>query len=532
VPALVVLSYLVAVALRYIHPLRHVTGDTDDLDLGKGQTLMGVVLSFCLCVAAFAAVGIASLRQSKQTSEDYLVAGRNVSGWLAALSSAATNNSGFMFVGLLGFTYRFGVQAVWLQAGWLLGDLVAWLWVYPRVCRRSLDLQLTSASQLVSRNDAGHDDPIVARCAAVLTLLFLSGYAGAQLKAGSAALVGAFGWDERVGVCLGGALVVAYCFSGGLRASIWTDAVQAIVMLVSIVILLATAMWAVGGPAEMMGALAQMDPNLTRWVPPDLRFGLTLYLLGFIAGGFGAVGQPHVLVRSMAMRSPAEFPHARRIYFAWYLPFSLAAVGIGLYARVLLPDLLTGVAPADVGHAAEQTLPLLATRMLPDFWLGVLLAGVFAATMSTADSQVLACSAALTQDIAPRYRRSHLASKSATLCITAIAVAIALTATEDVFELVLGAWSALGVTLGPLVLVRIFGGSLTTRTAVSMMVIGLTTELAWAHVGWSESVFELLPGLVAPLLWYLMCEPWRRRRWSRPPKTLDAGALPSELEDR
>ncbi len=110
-----------------------------------------IVASFGLCLLGFTAVGLASARQRSSTSEDYLVAGRSVSPWLAALSAVATNNSGFMFIGLIGFTYRFGVQAVWLQAGWLLGDLVAWLVVHRKVREVSGRLSLASVPAFLGR---------------------------------------------------------------------------------------------------------------------------------------------------------------------------------------------------------------------------------------------------------------------------------------------------------------------------------------------------------------------------------------------
>lgn len=470
-----------------------------------------VLASFLACIVGFAAIGAASMRHRRPTTDDYLLAGRNVSGWLTALSSAATNNSGFMFVGLLGFTYRAGVQAIWLQAGWVLGDLAAWLWVHRSVRVRSGRLHAMSMPQLLATDDDGSISRPIAIAAGLLTFLFLGGYAAAQLVAGSAALHGMFGWHQAIGVLLGAVIVVVYCFSGGLRASIWTDAAQAIVMLFSLGALLAHAAVRVGGPGTLFDRLAAIDPELVHWVPTDLYLGFGLYLLGFVFGGFGAIGQPHIVVRTMAIRSAAEIARARTVYFLWYVPFSAAVVAVGLYARVLLPDLLAGVAPADAAVVAEQTLPALATLVLPDVLLGTLLAGVFAATMSTADSQILACSAAITQDVFSRHRGSYVLGKVTTLAVAAFAVAIALLADEDVFGLVLGAWSALGATLGPLLLIRLVNRPLPAARALAMMATGLVTELTWSQLGLAAHVFELLPGMCAPLLLYAVLELQARR---------------------
>lgn len=460
------------------------------------------VTSFCAFLLLFSAVGIYSTTRSRPSTEDYLLAGREVSPWLTALSSVATNNSGFMFIGLLGFTYRFGVQAVWLQLGWVLGDLIVWLWVHRRVRELSGRLGVASVPELLGTDGTGARVNGIIAPTALLTFFFLAGYAAAQFKAGSTALTAMFGWEPWLGACLGAGIVVLYCFSGGLRASIWTDAAQALVMLGSMTVLVLTAAAQVGGPVALSTALQAQDPDLVRWIPQDLSFGFGLYLLGFVFGGLGAIGQPHILVRSMAIRSPEDISRARGIYFAWFVPFNVVAVLAGLYGRVLLPDLIAGVDPAAAASAAEQTLPRLTTLLLPEVLIGLVLAGLFSATMSTADSQVLACSAAVTHDLAPRWRESYFASKLATLCVTALALTLALSADEGVFDLVLSAWSALGASLGPLLLLRVFGRPVSPKLALTMMLAGLATVFGWESTAHAGDVFKLLPGIVVPLAVY------------------------------
>jgi sodium/proline symporter len=148
----------------------------------------------------------------------------------------------------------------------------------------------------------------------------------------------------------------------------------------------------------------------------------------------------------------------------------------------------------------------MAETLLPDALVGLVLAGLFSATMSTADSQVLSCSAAITQDIAPRWRSSYAATKAATTVVTVLALSLALSAAEGVFNLVLRAWSALGSTLGPLVLLRIFARPVSTPLALAMMSVGLGTVLFWEISPWNESVFKLLPGMVAPFLLYAVAQ--------------------------
>jgi sodium/proline symporter len=274
------------------------------------------------------------------------------------------------------------------------------------------------------------------------------------------------------------------------------------VMLGSMALLLVFASVHAGGPIALFTRLEAIDPALVQWLPTELALGFALYFLGFVFGGLGAVGQPHILIRSMAIRSSAEIPRARRIYFAWFLPFSVAAVYAGLYARVLLPELLSGAGDAALAQAAENALPHLSMHLLPSVLIGLMLAGIFSATMSTADSQILSCSAALTQDIVPRYRESYVASKLATLGVTLLALTIALSASQGVFELVLIAWSALGATLGPLLVLRVCGRVPSASLSLAMLGSGLVTVVWWGASDLADDVFKLLPGMLVPFLVY------------------------------
>ncbi|MEZ4288847.1 MAG: sodium/proline symporter [Polyangiales bacterium] len=463
-----------------------------------------ILVAFVLSLLSFVLIGAWSATKKQDNIEDYLVVGRRVPAWLSALSSAATNNSGFMFIGLIGFAYRFGVQAIWLQAGWIFGDYLAWRWVHARVRTVSGEIRACSTPALLATDDTGGVARSISIGAGVLTFLFLGGYAAAQFNAGSTALHTLFGWDLRVGAWLGAIIVLLYSFSGGLRASIWTDAAQAFVMIVSMIAVVYAAYSRVGGPEALFTALEELDPDLLVWAPDTLRFGLAVYVLGFVCGGFGVVGQPHILARSMAIESAEAVGTARKIYFAWFIPFSILAVLAGLYARVLLPELAQGVTESALisAQSAERALPAMVMQTLPDFWVGFVLAGLFSATMSTADSQVLACSAAITQDIAPRWRESYLASKIATTAVTMLALVFALNASEGVFDLVLGAWSALGASLGPLVILRVFKRRVPPSLAMAMMCAGIATTSFWDASPWSGAVFKLLPAMIVPFMIY------------------------------
>ncbi|HIB66059.1 MAG TPA: sodium/proline symporter [Phycisphaerales bacterium] len=458
--------------------------------------------SFIFFLILFTAIGILSAKEKKSTSEDYLVASRSVNPWLTALSAVSTNNSGYMFIGLIGFAWRQGFEAIWITFGWIVGDFLTWLWVHRRVRAQSEEVNASSVPALLARDRDGNNSRAISLAAGILTFFFLGGYAAAQLKAGSTTLNALFGWPLWAGSVIGILVVVIYCFSGGIRASIWTDSAQSIVMLVSMTVLMGACWLQVGGLAELRQSLAAIDPQLVEIMPRGLAFGLGLYVLGFIFGGIGTIGQPHILIRFMAIDEVDSIKTARTIYFLWYTYFSAAALLVGLYSRVLLPDLTEGLKPAAAVAATEGALPTLAVEMLPSLLIGLMLAGIFSATMSTADSQILSCSAAVTQDIFPRWSKSYSASKMATLSVALVALAIALTASSGVFALVLVAWSALSATIGPILLIRLANLPLPSWLGVTMMVTGLSTVVLWGYSGFAGSVFKALPGMLIPLILY------------------------------
>ena len=195
---------------------------------------------------SFLLVGAYAATRKRSTTEDYLLASRSVSPWLTALSAAATINSGYMFIGLIGFTYSVGISAMWLMVGWISGDYLAWRFIHEKVRRRSQEEGWLTILSFLGEGlgAAGSGSSVRVRSSFIIhhssfiTLLFLGFYAAAQLKAGSKALHVLFGWNEAVGVVIGALIVGLYCLFGGIRASIWTDAIQSVIMLGTMLVLL------------------------------------------------------------------------------------------------------------------------------------------------------------------------------------------------------------------------------------------------------------------------------------------------------
>ena len=496
---------------------------------------IAIALSFIVFLLFFTGVGIYSASRKKNTTTDYLLASRDVNPWLTGLSAFATAHSGGMFISTIGWTYQVGISSVWLLVGWFLGDYLAWFFIHkplrvisdetssetigaflaaesdspkkqvrvtPQTATVSIDSDVTS-SQLQAptyteerKMQPPQKNRSIAIVSALITIVFLGAYAAAQLLAGSKALHVIFGWNYNWGIILGAIVIVTYCFSGGIRASIWTDALQSILMMVAMIILLVITVAACGGLGELWLSLGQIDPSLVDPIPQGLQFGFGLFMLSWLVAGVGVVGQPHIMVRAMVINNAEQIGISRNIYAISYIIFSTAAVIVGLSARVLLPGLMDGGDP-------ELALPKMAIALLPALLVGVILAGIFSAVVSTADSQILSCSAALTQDLFPSMARSYSLVKVGTLIVTAIIVAIALGSNKNMFALGVFAWSALASGLGPLLILRVWRFPVSSAVAVTMMIIGLATAAIWNGVlQLSGSIYEVLPGMLAGFLVY------------------------------
>ncbi len=457
-----------------------------------------IAITFIGFMLLFTIVGIYSATQKQNNTTDYLLAGRSVNPWLTALSAMSTGQSGFLFIAQVGFAYKVGISSIWLAIGWALGDYIAWWLFFKKLREISEKTQSDTVSAFLGQNTNGFRT--IRIISALITIVFLGSYAAAQLVAGSKALTTIFNWDYGWGILIGTVIVVIYCFSGGIRASIWTDSVQAIIMIGSLLMLLVVSIAKCGGFNGLWTQLAQIDPALVNLSPANLPLGFIPYFIGWMVAGFGVVGQPHIMVRPMAIDDAENVAKARNIKAIAGLSVSFASLGIGLAARVLLPQLLNNSDP-------ELALPLLSLELLPVALVGLMLAGVFSATMSTADSQILSCSAALTQDIFPQLAHSYKLVKAGTLTVTGIVFLIALFANQSVLFLVLFSWSALASALGPLFIVRVLELPINKIVAVAMMIVGILTALIWRTTPeLSNLVYEVLPGMAAGFVVYLIAQ--------------------------
>lgn len=457
-------------------------------------------LSFIGFLLTFVVIGVASARYSRRSRKDYYLASLGVAPWLVGLSAVATNNSGYMFIGVMGYTYTTGLAAVWLMFGWITGDFLASLFVHKRLRLATAASGEASYAGVLS-HWGGFRHKNLQRLMAVISLVFLLAYASAQLVAGGKALQALFHWPAWGGAVMGAVMVMVYCMAGGIRASIWTDAAQSFVMITAMGLLLFVGTASLGGIHAAVIKMQAVEGFLNLF-PSDLVFpgvtGALLFVMGWLFAGLSVIGQPHIMVRFMTLQDPDSMLRVRFWYYGWYIVFYAMATGVGMLSRVYLSD------PGSFD--AELALPGMALELLPPVLVGLILAGIFAATMSTADSLILSCSAALTHDLLPHRIEKTWLLKSATALTTILALLWALTNGQSVFNLVIMAWSGLASAFAPLLLVLALGQRVEQRTAIIMICVGISTALLWRWLGWHTAVYEGLPGILAGLFAFVLFE--------------------------
>lgn len=453
-----------------------------------------MIFSFLLFLAIFTGIGISSAWKSKKTKQDYYLASSDIQAWLVGLSSVATNNSGYMFIGVIGYTYSTGLASIWLMIGWIAGDYISSLFVHKRLRDATKASGEVSYAGVLS-NWYGQKYHHLQRLIGVMSLLFLLTYASAQLIAGSKALHVLLNWPLWSGAVVGALLVSFYCVAGGIRASIWTDAAQSFVMIFAMALLLIVALNDLGGIANAQLEMQKVEGYLD-WFPKDLALpdliGGFLFIVGWMVAGLSVVGQPHIMVRFMTLNESNNMTKAKLWYYLWFSAFYAMATCVGMLSRIYLSDSGT--------FDAELALPTMAQQLLPGVFVGIILAGIFAATMSTADSLILNCSAAITHDISPRIIEKPLLIKSTTVLITIIALVIALSNTQSVFNLVIMAWSGLASAFAPILLFLCFNKKPRQLACCTSLVAGFTTAIAWRIADLHLLVYEGLPGIVAGLV--------------------------------
>ncbi len=433
-------------------------------------------------LAVLLLIGVVASRRMRDLS-DYFAASKGVGYWAAAFSARATGESAWLLLGLTGMGATMGVRGFWVVLGELLGVSGAWL-LMGRRFKRLTDRygSLTVPDYLESRfRDDGHALRLVAAAALVV---FVTIYISAQIDATGTAFESFLGIDYFVGALVGFVVVMAYSTGGGFLAVVWSDVFQGSLMFLGLVLLPIVGVVSVGGWGAMTASLAAQDPTLLVWTGPDGLTGLTAAsLLGLALIGLGFLGSPQVFVRFIAMRRDDEIGKGAIVAIVFTLLSDAGAVVAGMAGRALLVG--PGVEVEGVlGNGGQDVLPLMVEQLMPAAVVGLYIAIVLSAIMSTVDSLLVVASSAAVRDAYQKVFRPDLAddqllraSRFATVGIALLALGVSMAVAmlvegRTVFWFVIFGWSGIAATFCPTTILSLFWPRFTRNGALAAMVTG------------------------------------------------------------
>ncbi|NND65510.1 MAG: sodium/proline symporter [Gammaproteobacteria bacterium] len=461
-----------------------------------------ILTSFAVFLLIFWTVGFLAARATKLTDHDYLIGDRSFGPWAIGLSAGATGNSGFIMVGAVGFGYLYGISTLLPAIGIVFGMWLSWRLYAKRVNQHAASLQaLTIPGWLSQHFDRPDSLKLVSRFVALAFVVLVGAYALAQFLAASKTLNALFGWSNTIGVLIAAVTVLAYCVTGGLRASIWTDIFQAIVVMIVTVALLIYALFVAGGVNVVTSTLTSIDPNLTDLFGGQNLQAKLIEVIGFTVLGFGFnLSQPQIIVRMLASKSPEVAKKATNIYIFYIGLTYLTMTLFGVITRVLF----TGLADA------EQALPIFAMEYLNPVLIGIVIAGLFSTIASTLDSQILVTSSALFRDLIPNiykklYQLFGMYYWYAATLITGLLIALAAICFQgSVFTIIIVSGGILIGIVTPAILVVLHNWSSRTQTIILTMLVGTAIAAYWTLSGLGQHINESVPTLTGALLTFFI----------------------------
>ncbi len=478
--------------------------------------------AFVAYLLMLTAIGVGSARFSSGGLSEFFLGGRRMHRLVVALSAVVSGRSAWLLLGVTGMAFTIGASAVWAVVGYTTVEALLFLFYAPRLRRFTEKRDAITIPDFYAERFA--DRGGLRMVLAAVILIFMVAYVAAQFVGGGKAIGASFGLSPGTGIMLTAAIVLAYTVLGGFMAVSLTDTVQAVFMLFALIALPVIAIADYGGWYAMVSELRLLEAGL-----PD-PFALSVGAgLGFVGIGLGSPGNPHILVRYMSITDANHFRFAAVVGTVWNVLMGAGAVLIGLVGRAWL-----GATEALPQGDPENLFPVLAQQHLPPVLFGVVVAAIFAAIMSTADSQLLVAASTVVRDVHEKVvRRRPLArriavtySRVVVVLLVLAALALGLVADELVFWLVLFAWAGLGAALGPTSILALFWRRTTRAGVFAGLVVGTVTTIVWYFTpALKGMLYELIPafaaGLVATVLVSLV---------TRPPTDADATMLAMEEE--
>ena len=438
-----------------------------------------ILITLVVYKVVLLAVGFWASRRVN-SEEDFFLGGQGLGAWTAGLSYAASTSSAWVLFGFTNKVFTDGVVGLWLVPGIFFGYFMTWFVMGPK-----LNAETREHGHITIVDFMTHElDPGVKRltriiCALIMLFCFAL-YISPQLQAAGEALSEVFGISMREAIFVGALIIIIYCMLGGFWAASITDAMQAVVMVLACIIVPIMTLSAAGGIGAVIAAADTIEPksfySLTGEAVGLLGVGIAMGLFGT---GFGAMGQPQLLNRIMAVKSQAERKRAAFITIGWGLVIYSGLVVLAFSARAL-----------QVQTDSEDLFLVAATNYLPAVLAGIVTAAVLSAIMSTVDSLLLAAASAVSHDMGIKYpdpKRALFFGRLAMAAVTLAAVMLALFVPGTIFNKVLFVWVALGAAFGPTVLTRCFGWKVKSKAVLAAILAGFLTAVIFHYSSWAYS---------------------------------------------
>ncbi|MGE6606674.1 sodium/proline symporter PutP [Halomonas sp. NPDC076908] len=473
----------------------------------------GVWISLFGYFALMIAIGVYAMRKSTSSSEDYMLGGRTLSPQVAALSAGASDMSGWLLLGLPGAMFVSGLGSAWIGIGLLVGAFFNWVLVAPRLREQTIHYGNAITIPAFLANRFPTRAMSLRTVSAIVIVIFFSVYTASGLVAGGKLFESAFSGiynfgdmsNYAMGVMITLGVVLIYTVVGGFLAVSMTDFVQGCIMMLALIIMPAVVLFGEGGGgfSQTSQTLNEVDPTLLSWTS-----GLTFIgWLSAVTWGLGYFGQPHIIVRFMAIRSQKDVPVARNIGMGWMLISLIGAVSLGIFGRAYA--IRNGLDVQD----PETIFIILANLLFHPLITGFLYAALLAAVMSTISSQLLVASSSLTEDFYRLFLHKNATEQQSVavgrVCVVLVGIVAAVIASNEdsqVLGLVSNAWAGFGAAFGPLIILSLMWSRTNGAGAIAGMVVGAATVMIWIALGWNgefmggPGVYEIIPGFIASFI--------------------------------
>ena len=477
--------------------------------------IMGTIILY-LCFVIFTGVMIG--RRSKKSAEGFYLGGRGIGPLVTAMSAEASDMSSYLLMGIPGLAYLSGVaDASWTAIGLAAGTYLNFLLVAKRLRRYSVKLDAITIPSFISKR-YGEKKPVIMCISALIILIFFVPYVASGLAAIGKLFNSLFGWDYMAAAVIGAVVIISYTSIGGFNAVATMDLIQSVIMTAALAVIVVFGIVQAGGMDAVI-AHAQTLPGFLSFTETyNISTGEAdpygfIRIISMMAWGLGYFGMPHILVRFMAIRDENELTLSRRIAAIWVVISMGVAVFIGIVGHAVSA---TGRVPFLEGSATETIIVRLSDLLssygiFPAIVAGCILAGILAATMSTADSQLLAASSAFSENIVQEVsgvklteKQTMLIARLTVVVIAVIALFLASDPNSNVFQIVSFAWAGFGATFGPTILCALFWKRSNRQGIIAGLVAGGATIFIWKFLirpmGGALDIYELLPAFIVACL--------------------------------